>query len=107
MSLRRAKSPEEYADWVKQAMFEVGDLKECILYEAADELRRFPAYLEVLEESVKEIYDQMCNGTYQFGREDLAFMEILHDGTADIPFATLLKQINDTHRHGLEIDEED
>ena len=27
MSLRRARSADEYAEWVKQALFEVGDLK--------------------------------------------------------------------------------
>jgi len=36
MSLRRAKTAEEYAEWVKNAMFEVGDLKDCLLYETDD-----------------------------------------------------------------------
>ena len=53
MSLRRARSAEEYAEWVKQAMFEVGDLKDCLLYEIED-LQRFPAYIEPLEEGVKQ-----------------------------------------------------
>jgi hypothetical protein len=29
MSLRRARTAEEYAEWVKQAMFEVEDLRDC------------------------------------------------------------------------------
>ena len=30
MSLRRARSADEYAEWVKQALFEVGDLRRTI-----------------------------------------------------------------------------
>ena len=54
MSLRRARSPDEYAEWVKQAMFEVGDLKDCLMYEIED-LQRFPAYIEPLEEGIKQV----------------------------------------------------
>ena len=106
MSLRRARSPEEYAEWVKQAMFEVGDLKDCLLYEMED-LQRFPAFIEPLEEGVKQVYDAMVAGTYQFGREDLLFMDALRRHEDEIPFHTLLKQINETHRKGLEIPDED
>jgi len=30
MSLRRAKSVDEYVHWVRQAVFEVGDLRDCL-----------------------------------------------------------------------------
>jgi hypothetical protein len=106
MSLRRAKSVAEYVDWVKQAVFEVEDLKECLLYEA-EELARFPDYLEPLEKEVRRVYDDMRRGTYHFGREDLPFMEIAHEHAEEIPFHTLLKQINETHRRGLEVEEDD
>jgi len=106
MSLRRARSPDEYAEWVKQAMFEVGDLKDCLLYEIED-LQRFPAYIEPLEEGIKQVYDTMVGGTYQFGREDLSFMDVLRRYEDEIPFHTLLKQINETHRKGLEVPEDD
>ncbi len=105
MSLRRARSAEEYAEWVKQAMFEVGDLKDCLLYEAED-LQRFPAYIEPLEEGIMQIHDAMVAGSYQFGREDLMFMEILRLYEDRIPFHTLLKQINETHRRGLDVPDE-
>lgn len=105
MSLRRARTADEYAEWVKQAMFEVGDLKDCLLYEIED-LQRFPGYIEPLEESVKQVYESMLNGNYQFGREDLSFMEILRQHEDQIPFHTLLKQINETHRKGLDVPDE-
>lgn len=106
MSLRRARSAEEFADWVKQAMFEVGDLKECLLYEVED-LPRFPEYLAPLEQGIKQVYQAMCDGEYRFGREDLPFMEVAYRHADEIPFHTLLKQINETHRKGLELETEE
>jgi len=106
MSLRRAKSVDEYVEWVRQAVFEVEDLKECLLYEA-EELVKFPDFIEPLEHGVKQIYQAMKEGDYHFGREDLPFMDIAFENADQIPFHTLLKQINETHRRGLEIDEDD
>jgi len=106
MSLRRARTAGEYADLVEQAMFEVGDLKNCLLYEFED-LQRFPAYIEPLEAGVKQVYDAMVAGTYRFGREDLLYMETLRHYEDQIPFHSLLKQINETHRKGLDVPETD
>ncbi len=75
MAIQRARTAQEYAEWVKQAKFEVGDLKECLLYEM-EEMATFPAYLEPLERGIDELFDAMCNGTYAFGREDLPFIEV-------------------------------
>lgn len=102
MSLRRAKSAEEYVDWVKQAMFEVADLRDCLLYEAEEELARFPDFLEPLANGIKKVYDDMCKGQYTYDREDLPFMDLAYEHAAEIPFHSLLKQINETHRRGLE-----
>ncbi|MEN8176778.1 MAG: hypothetical protein ABFS23_13515 [Pseudomonadota bacterium] len=106
MGLRRARSAEEYVEWVKNAVFEVDDLKECLMFES-EELARFPAFLEPLEKGIKKVYKDMREGAYHFGREDLPFMEIAYAHDDEIPFNTLLKQINETHRKGLEVDEEE
>jgi hypothetical protein len=74
------------------------------LYDAED-LQRFPAYIEPLEEGIRQVYDAMSNGSYHFGREDLLFMDTLRRFEHEIPFHTLLKQINETHRKGLDVDE--
>jgi hypothetical protein len=102
VSLRRAKSVDEYVHWVRQAVFEVGDLRDCLEYEIED-LSRFPAFLDPLEDGIKKIYGSMQEGTYVFGREDLPFMELAEHHSQEIPFHTLLRQINETHRRGLEI----
>lgn len=106
MSLQRARTAEEYIEWVKQAKFEVADLKECLLFEE-EQLAHFPPYLEPLEDGVEKIYQDMCNGTYAYGREDLPFMEMTYRYAEEIPFHTLLKQINETHRKGLDVPEQD
>jgi hypothetical protein len=101
MSLRRARTAEEYIGWVKQAVFEVGDLRACLEYELED-LQRFPAYLDPLEQGIEALFETMKAGHYRFGREDLPFMDLVHRFGEEIPFSTLLKQINETHRRGIE-----
>lgn len=106
MGLRRARSVDEYVDWVRQAVFEVGDLRNCLEYEIED-MAKFPAFLDPLEEGVKAVYEAMKAGAYAFGREDLPFMDLAGRYADEIPFHTLLKQINETHRRGLDVEGDD
>ena len=106
MSLRRAKTVDEYVEWVRQAVFEVDDLRACLEFEL-EELKQFPVFLDPLEQGIKAIYQHMLDGTYGFGREDLPFMDLAAQFSSEIPFHTLLKQINETHRRGLDTDSED
>jgi hypothetical protein len=106
MSLRRAKSVDEYVEWVRQAVFEVADLRDCLEFEMED-LARFPAFLDPLQEGIQALYDAMKDGSYAFGREDLPFMDLAGKYAEEIPFHTLLKQINETHRRGLDVGGDD
>ena len=106
MSLRRARSVDEYVEWVRQAVFEVADLRDCLEYEA-EELARIPAFLDPLEDGIRAVLQAMQDGTYAFGREDLPFMDLAARYADEIPFHTLLKQINETHRRGLEVEGDD
>ena len=45
---------------------------------------------------IQGVFDAMRNGEYAFGREDLPFMEIVEIHADQIPFAILLRQINET-----------
>jgi len=103
MSLQRARSAEEYIEWVKQAVFEVGDLRDCFDFEM-EEMGTYPSYLDPLEQGIKDLYQSMADGEYRFGREDLAFMTLMERNAEDIPFAVLLRQINETHRKGIDVD---
>ena len=105
MSVQRARTAEEYANWVKQAVFEVADLRECLEFELED-LTRFPAFIDPLEQGVKAVYQSMVDGTYVFGREDLPFLTIAKKHAEEIPFMFLLEQINETHRKGIDVEAE-
>ncbi len=107
MSVRRARTAEEYGEMVKQALYEVEELRHCLEFELEDELQRFPDFLEPLEEGVRELYDSMVVGYYCFGREDLPFMDVALEHARDIPFLYLLKRINETHLRGVDVDGED
>jgi len=106
MSLRRAKTVDEFVEWVKNAVFEVDDLRDCLEFEIED-MTRFPAFLDPLDEGIKAVYQSMVDGSYTFGREDLPFMDLAAKHADEIPFHTLLKQINETHRRGLDLGGED
>ena len=103
MSLRRAITAGEYVEWVRQGLFEIQDLRECLEYDM-EELVRPPAFLDPLEKGTKQIYQAMCDGRYLFGREDSSFMELADKHADEIPFHVLLKQLNETHRRGLDVD---
>ena len=103
MSLRRAKTAGETADWVKQALLDVQDLRECLEYET-EELGEFPTFLDPLEKGIEQADQTMRIGNYHFMREDLPFMELADKHAVEVPFHVLLKQINETHRRGLDVD---
>ena len=103
MSLQRARSAEEYIEWIKQAVFEVDDLRDCYDFEM-EEMGRYPVFLDPLAEGIKTLYQSMVDGEYRFGKEDLPFMLLLERHAESIPFAVLLRQINETHRKGIDVD---
>lgn len=105
MTLRRARTANEYIEWVKQAVFETQELRACLEYDLEDP-QRLPSYLEQLEHSINSLFESMKTGNYQFGRHLLPFMDLVQRFGEEIPFGTLLKQINETHQHGLDVEEE-
>ncbi len=102
MSLQRARSVDEYIEWVKQAVFEIDDLRACLEYDS-EELVQFPVFLDPLDAGIKALYTAMQEGRYCFGRDDLPFIELAAQYADAIPFHTLLNQINATHQLGLDI----
>jgi hypothetical protein len=106
MSLRRATSVAEYGEWVRQSVFEVGDLCDCLEYEP-EELSKCPAFLDPREEGTNAVCQSMRDGAYGFGREDRPFTDLVGRYAGEVPFHTLLKQINETHRRGIDVEGEE
>jgi len=104
--MKRPKTVQEYVELVRQAVVEVEDLRACLEYEL-EELQRFPAFLNPLEEGIKGLYQAMQQGTYQWGRDDLPVMAVVRKHEDEIPFVQLLEVINETHRRGLDVEAAD
>ncbi|MDH5447365.1 MAG: general secretion pathway protein GspF [Gammaproteobacteria bacterium] len=102
MAIDRPSTMEDYIELVNQALFEVDELRSSIEYDEefmGDALN----YVESLENGLKSLYASMKSGTYQFADEDLGFMANVKKAPGiPIPFKTMLRLINQTHRLGLE-----
>jgi hypothetical protein len=99
----RARSAEEYAGLVDQAIFDLQELRASTDYDI-EEIDTNTAYLGVLLEELLELRTSMADGSYLFGRNDLSFMRIVKQHSErDLPFIKLLYQINATHRQGLDV----
>lgn len=99
----RARSTDEYVQMIEQALDDVWDLHQSIEYDE-DYMAVAREFIGPLEMSLKDLYQSMKDGNYEFATGDLAFMEIVdkyHD--AQLPFKFLLKRINETHMKGLEV----
>ncbi len=99
----RARSSDEYVQMIEQALDDVWDLHQSIEYDE-DYMAIAREFIGPLEKSLKDLYQSMKDGKYQFATGDLPFMEIVnkyHD--AELPFKFLLKRINETHMKGLQI----
>ena len=101
---QRPKTAEAYAELVRQALFEVEELRAAVEYDM-EYMGGALEFLDELEAQVRAIYQSMVDGTYRFEDRDLPFMRLL-DRTDDrvLPFKDLLKIINATHRQGLAVD---
>lgn len=104
--IKRPSTPEAYVELIKQAMFEIEDLRAAVEYDM-EGMQDSAGFIDDLEHSLKMVYDSMVDGSYYFQDKDLPFMEIVRQhGMFSLPFRDLLNIINDTHRKGLEVDED-
>jgi hypothetical protein len=100
MSLGRARSANEYREWVRQAVFEGGDLRHCLGYEIGG-MAKSPVVLDPLEQGIKCVHQAMRDGTHVIDRGDLSFTDLAARYPEEMPFHSLLKQNNETHPRGL------
>ncbi|HKK14832.1 MAG TPA: hypothetical protein VKA14_09245 [Gammaproteobacteria bacterium] len=101
---KRPKTAEEYAELVRQTLFEVEQLR----YGAEDDMDSMGEALGLLDEletQVRSLWKSMEEGSYEFRDEDLPFMALVeHQSDTLLPFKSLLRRINTTHRQGLDAD---
>jgi hypothetical protein len=100
----RAKTTEQYIEMVRQAVFEVEELRAIMEYDE-ESMGGAKEFLSDLETSLNALWESMKDGSYVFATGDLPFMKIVkHADDRLLPFKYLLVQINETHMKGLDID---
>ncbi|NWG86084.1 MAG: hypothetical protein HXY26_00985 [Hydrogenophilaceae bacterium] len=101
--MKRPKTVDEYVDLVHQAVYEVDEFRTSMDYEP-ENAEMFGPFLEQLDAMVRQVYNDMVAGTYQWGMgEDLPYMPLVVKFGRLIPFQRLLVLINDTHKNGLDV----
>ena len=99
-------TPKAYYDLVKQALFEVQDLRYAMEYEM-DGMEPAIAFVGQLEHDLQTMAKQMETGDYKFGHEDLALMKIVKSNHVHaLPFRSLLQDINHVHKNGLAVSDD-
>ncbi|QEP43196.1 general secretion pathway protein GspF [Ectothiorhodospiraceae bacterium BW-2] len=99
------KTAEEYVELVEQTIIEIEEFIACIEYDMDDAGERLKV-LQPLLEHLKSLRQSMADGSYLFGKEDLPIMDISNRLSSQLPFAQLLAVINETHKLGLNIDDD-
>lgn len=103
--MRRPSTADEYVEMVRQAMYEVDELRACLDYDH-ESMKHMAPFMADLERHVNKVYDDMKQGNYIFQPNvDLPFMEIVNRWGDSIPFYQLLRVINQTHREGLDVEQ--
>lgn len=105
--MKRARTVEEYVELVKEALYEVEDMRAAIEFDS-EGMGEAPKIIDELEDALKGIFTAMQEGTYHWRTGDLGYMDFIRNtDETTVPFRSLLVRINDTHKNGLEVDEED
>lgn len=104
--MKRARTVDEYVRLVKDALYEAEDMRAAIEYDE-EGMGSGVKVIEELEGNLKELYQSMLDSSYCWNTGDLKYMDLIRDlDEGVVPFKSLLIRINDTHKNGLEPDEE-
>ncbi len=99
------KSAEQYVKLVDDTLIDVEEFIACLEFDMDDP----GAQLQVLEPIVavlKKMRQEMGDGSYLFAKEDLPFMNVANKLSSTLPFTQHLAVINETHKKGLNIEDD-
>ena len=105
--MERAKTVEQYVYYVDQLLDELIDLRQSAEYDM-DSMGPALNFLGHLESQVKDLRNSMADGSYEFGDENLPFMDLVKNTDSRLlPFKHLFYVVNATHTEGLDVEEDD
>jgi len=100
--MKRPKTVDEYIDLVHQAVYEIDEFRSGLDY-APENAEQFGPFIEQLDAMVRQVFDDMVNGKYEWGYgQDLPFMPLVVRYGRYIPFQRVLMTVNETHKNGLD-----
>jgi len=103
--MRRARTVDEYVAWLKDALYEVDDMRAAIEYDE-EGMGAMKPFIEEIEKSLKGIFALMESGDYCWNTGDLSYISVIRElDESVVPFRQLLIRINDTHKKGLETED--
>ncbi len=94
---------DAYIKMVRDALFEVGNLRAAIGYEEDDLAETAGEFLDALEGGLQTLLKGLEAGSHVFADgADLPFMQHIAGASSYVlPFRTLIEDVNATHRQGL------
>jgi len=100
--MKRPKTVDEYIDLVHQAVYEIDEFLSGLDYDP-ENAEQFGPFIEQLDAMVRQVFDDMVNGKYEWGYgQDLPFMPLVVRYGRYIPFQRVLMTVNETHKNGLD-----
>jgi hypothetical protein len=100
--MKRPATVEEYVALIKEAIYEVDDMRASIEFDE-EFMADASKYINELDKILNGLLDSMKDGSYCWATGDLRFMDMVRDlDERALPFRSLLIRINDTHKNGLE-----
>jgi hypothetical protein len=100
------RTVEEYVKLVDDTLIEVEEFIACLEFDMDDPGERTKVLYPVIQ-SLKDLHASMVDGSYLFGKEDLPFIAVANKLSTQLPFTQLLAVINETHKLGLNIEDEE
>ena len=102
----RARSYEEFKEIVSEVLYEIDEIRASHEFDG-DYMNDSLQIAESIERPMKQLKQQLEDGSYQHSKEGFAFIENMQRVPMEIvPFRPLLTRINETHKNGLESDED-
>jgi hypothetical protein len=98
----RAKSMQEYKDIIQETLYEIDELRASVEYDE-EYMSGAVLFLNDLELGVEALQQSIEEGSYEFGKDELPFIDVVRNARDDLlPFKHLFMRIELTHKQGLD-----
>ena len=104
--VKRPATMGAYLELVKSALFDVEELRMSVEFDM-EFMEGALGIVDPLEKGLRDLQNAIIDGSYEFVDADLPFMPMVESqSNLILPIKPVLRMINETHRKGLEAEEE-